>query len=78
MLDHHSYDNREANKGCCGCGGGSKSVTAVDSGTATDPVCGMRVDPATSKHRLEHGGQTYFFCCGGCRTKFASATAEYE
>jgi Cu+-exporting ATPase len=37
---------------------------------ATDPVCGMQVNPATSRHRLEHGGQVFHFCCAGCRTKF--------
>jgi Cu+-exporting ATPase len=77
MLDHQIYDNREETQGCCGCGGG-KSATPVNGGTVIDPVCGMRVNPLTSKHRLEHGGKTYSFCCGGCRTKFASATAECE
>ena len=35
-----------------------------------DPVCGMRVDPATSRFSHEHLGQTYYFCCGGCQTAF--------
>ncbi len=35
-----------------------------------DPVCGMDVDPATAQHRVEHAGQTYYFCCGGCAGKF--------
>ena len=35
-----------------------------------DPVCGMQVDPATSKHVLEHEGARYAFCCGGCLKKF--------
>ena len=38
---------------------------------ATDPVCGMQVDPATSRHRFEHAGQVFHFCCAGCREKFA-------
>src|SRR3954454_12118645 len=29
---------------------------------ATDPVCGMSVDPATARYRSEHAGKTYFFC----------------
>ncbi len=41
-----------------------------DQPAATDPVCGMSVDPATSSHRLEHDGQTFHFCCDGCRVKF--------
>ena len=26
-----------------------------------DPVCGMKVDPATSKHRFDHGGRIFHF-----------------
>ncbi len=44
---------------------------------AVDPVCGMTVDPATAKHRHAHGGKEYFFCSGGCRTKFAADPAKY-
>jgi Cu+-exporting ATPase len=44
---------------------------------ARDPVCGMTVDPATAKHRHDHGGQTYYFCSAGCRTKFAADPAKY-
>ena len=39
-------------------------------GDAHDPVCGMTVNPATAKHRGEHDGQTYYFCCDGCKVKF--------
>ncbi len=48
------------------------NLDSVKSGTvmAVDPVCGMKVDPATAKFSHEHGGQTYFFCCAGCREKF--------
>ena len=38
--------------------------------TMRDPVCGMRVDPTTSRFTHEHAGQTYYFCCGGCQTAF--------
>src|SRR6185312_441668 len=44
---------------------------------ATDPVCGMSVDPATAKHKAEHGGQTYYFCCNGCKTKFTADPNKY-
>jgi len=44
---------------------------------ATDPVCGMKVDPATSKHRFDHAGTTYHFCSAGCRTKFEADPAKY-
>jgi len=42
-----------------------------------DPVCGMRVDPANSRFSHEYGGETYFFCCGGCRTAFKTDPEQY-
>ena len=42
-----------------------------------DPVCGMNVNPETSKHRAEHEGKTYHFCCAGCRTKFIGDPDRY-
>jgi P-type Cu+ transporter len=43
---------------------------AQDRLLATDPVCEMRVNPATSQHRANHGSQTFHFCSAGCRTTF--------
>jgi len=37
---------------------------------AIDPVCGMKVNPATAKFRTQHNGKDYFFCCNGCLEKF--------
>ncbi|HEV2158659.1 heavy metal translocating P-type ATPase [Bradyrhizobium sp.] len=68
---------------CCGGHGdhaGHSHHHAHDHGAATkvlDPVCGMTVDPATSKHRFEHHGETFHFCSAGCRTKFAADPAKY-
>jgi P-type Cu+ transporter len=45
--------------------------------TATDPVCGMKVDPHATAHRAEHAGRTYVFCSAGCRTKFEADPAKY-
>jgi Cu+-exporting ATPase len=42
-----------------------------------DPVCGMNVDPAAGKPTFEHEGKTYYFCCNGCRTKFAADPAKF-
>jgi Cu+-exporting ATPase len=42
----------------------------ADGKTATDPVCGMRVNPLTTAHHAEHAGQAFHFCSAGCRTKF--------
>jgi Cu+-exporting ATPase len=50
----------------------SQSATAVK-----DPVCGMNVDPATAKHRLDHAGESYYFCCGHCVQKFKTNPEKY-
>jgi Cu+-exporting ATPase len=68
--------------GCCG-GHGDHAGHAhhhdhsAAAPTVRDPVCGMSVDPATSKHRFEHRGETFHFCSAGCRTKFAAEPAKY-
>jgi Cu+-exporting ATPase len=39
----------------------------------TDPVCGMKVDPAAARGGShEHAGQTYHFCNPRCRERFAA------
>jgi Cu+-exporting ATPase len=42
-----------------------------------DPVCGMTVDPTTTPHKHPYKGETYYFCSGGCRTKFAGHPEKY-
>jgi xanthine dehydrogenase accessory factor len=44
---------------------------------ATDPVCNMTVTIATAKHKAEHRGRTYYFCCGGCRERFVATPDRY-
>ena len=46
-------------------------------GAATDPVCGMTVDPAKTPHRLDHRHHALFFCSAGCRGKFAADPEKY-
>ena len=53
------------------------SLAETEKALAKDPVCGMSVDPATARHRFEHEGTTYYFCCAGCQTKFAADPARY-
>ncbi|HXJ88851.1 MAG TPA: heavy metal translocating P-type ATPase [Candidatus Binatia bacterium] len=43
----------------------------------TDPVCGMKVNPATTKYVHEHAGKKYYFCCGHCAQKFKDAAESY-
>jgi P-type Cu+ transporter len=63
-TDHHTHH------GCCT----AESPAPV---RVTDPVCGMSVDPSTTKHRTEHAGETYYFCSAGCRTKFEANPQRY-
>ena len=37
---------------------------------AIDPVCGMQVEQAKAKYVSEYRGETYYFCCSGCKLEF--------
>ncbi len=45
--------------------------------SATDPVCGMSVDPATASASWVYEGKPYHFCCTGCLQKFQSNPCQY-
>jgi len=44
---------------------------------ATDPVCGMTVDPLTATHKAEFGGTTFWFCSAGCQVEFEKTPERY-
>lgn len=44
---------------------------------ATDPVCGMTVEPNTAAGSTTHQGQTYWFCSQHCLAKFKADPAKY-
>ena len=73
--------DKPAASSCCGGHGDHAKHHAHDHGAAAtkvlDPVCGMTVDPATSKHHHTHHGEAFHFCSAGCRTKFAADPAKY-
>jgi P-type Cu+ transporter len=80
MTRAETTNPNEASKGS-GCGGHDHHdhddhQTATDA-KVRDPVCGMSVDPATSRHRSDYRGETYHFCSAGCRTKFATDPTQY-
>lgn len=65
-------------------GGLSKSLPmatqpppAIPVSHVTDPVCDMKVDPATAAGAHVHHGQTYHFCSTHCLTKFRAAPEQY-
>src|SRR3954462_5865205 len=85
MNNNENADRNGAPKAAC-CGGhenpghGSHSHhdhSAHTAVTVHDPVCGMSVDPATSKHRFDYRGETWHFCSAGCRSKFAADPVAY-
>ena len=45
--------------------------------SVTDPVCGMHVEATASTAKSEYGGQTYHFCCSGCKSKFDKSPDQY-
>ncbi len=47
------------------------------SNLATDPVCGMSVDPADARASTEYQGQRYYFCCPSCLAKFQADPERY-
>ena len=51
---------------------GAVEVQAPKVETAIDPICGMTVDAVDTSNPLEVDGETYWFCCPGCRAAFES------
>ena len=74
-ADHHHGAAAPASS-CCGGKHGEGARTAA-AATVTDPVCGMRVDPATAKDRFSYRGQDYFFCSERCRARFEAEPAKF-
>ena len=35
-----------------------------------DPVCGAVLDENTTKFKITHDGETYYFCCLKCKKRF--------
>ncbi|MGH8042617.1 MAG: heavy metal translocating P-type ATPase, partial [Rudaea sp.] len=68
-----SQPNRGHAPACCS----GQDSDAKKTPTAADPVCGMRVDPHTGKHRAEHAGRAHYFCSARCREKFVADPAHY-
>jgi Cu+-exporting ATPase len=70
---HHSHHPATGQgHGCC-----STDTKADASAQATDPICGMRVDPATTAHHASHAGSDYHFCSTRCRETFMADPTKY-
>jgi Cu+-exporting ATPase len=44
---------------------------------ATDPVCNMKIDPATAAGSFEYEGETYYFCHSRCLERFRAEPARF-
>jgi Cu+-exporting ATPase len=50
---------------------------AAPDATAVDPVCGMKVDPASAAGHVDHQGKTYHFCSQHCVHAFKADPEKY-
>ena len=70
----NTHDHHHSGAGnCCA----HEHAGTGEAAFARDPVCGMTVDPATSRHRFDYKGETFHFCSAGCRIKFAADPLAY-
>jgi heavy metal translocating P-type ATPase len=53
------------------------SLPLLQTPTATDPVCGMTVNPAAAPAQTTYRGQVYYFCNPHCRDKFLTNPEQY-
>ncbi len=73
-ADHHHHG--AAAHSCCG-GKHEHDAAPAEAAFAIDPVCGMKVNPATAKHRFSYNGEEYLFCSGRCRERFEAEPEKY-
>ena len=71
MKSAHETAHSEKGGGCC------STANADSLKTTLDPVCGMRVDTATTVHHAKHAEVDYHFCSAGCLAKFTADPTKY-
>jgi len=42
-----------------------------------DPICKMKVDPATAQWKLEWAAKMYYFCSPGCERQFSADPSKF-
>ncbi|KJC58363.1 haloacid dehalogenase [Bradyrhizobium sp. LTSPM299] len=73
-ADHHHHG--AAAHSCCG-GKHNHGDKPAEVALAIDPVCGMKVNPATANYRFSYQGEDYFFCSGRCRGRFEAEPEKF-
>jgi xanthine dehydrogenase accessory factor len=56
---------------------GTDALQGAAPETAVDPVCGMTVATATAQYTHDYLEVRYYFCCPGCRARFARDPERY-
>lgn len=74
-LMHGSHGSHEGLRG--GCCGGSHTRSEKTEKMFKDPVCGMEVDEATARYKIEFRGKTYYFCSSACEATFKKNWERY-
>ena len=70
-MNHAQHGHANHGHGCCG---GNHTLAHE----ATDPVCGMTVDPKFAAGVHEHAGVKYYFCSKHCLSAFKADPAKYS
>jgi len=70
VMGHGSHGGHKTDEGS------PKEQRQITPLKATDPVCGMTVEPAKAKSSLFEG-VAYYFCSNQCREKFEAAPGTY-
>ncbi|MEO6013225.1 MAG: heavy metal translocating P-type ATPase [Devosia sp.] len=70
-MTEHPHSHTHADGSPCSCEPETGGPTAID------PVCGMTVTKEGAEHTATLEGQDYYFCSGGCRTKFLANPPAY-
>ena len=55
----------------------NQGQSPVSNHEAKDPICGMMVDVSIAKHKSEFHGNSFYFCCSGCKQKFDKQPEKY-
>ena len=71
-MNHTHHAHGHGHHGACASG-----TPDAAANQATDPVCGMTVDPQSSAGSVEHKGTKYYFCSKHCLEQFKADPAKY-